>query len=541
VSSQLDWLLEQPETTRRRIIAGLNVQERTLLLQQIEFRRQNKWLKYQGDPVGFVQRGLGETIWGKQKEILQSIIENQRTAVPACHAPGKTHIAARAVAYWAACHPPGTTKVLTTSSTFRQVKSVLWPHIRRLQHIHMPELGYTNTVEWMIGNPVEAVVEGFKPPDDDESATQGTHKANLLIVVDEAGGIKASFGRNLESLMTGGNTRMLLLGNPPVDEEQTWFERMCNSPRFNVIRIGAYDTPAWTGEETDWCSVCPIGVEPHKVVTHLVDDVWVQGIIEEFGKESAYYVARVMAQFPRDNASKTIPMSWLELARDNEREQDGPQPIRLGADIASDGGDEFVIAWAEGLKCKIVHAKAGADNEDALQVAGKIKEWILKAEQFHGLHGIQEKVRVKIDCIGVGWGVVSTLKGWQREGHFRADIIDVNVGRNASDPLRYANQRAEMWWNGRRLCQPDAAGEVALTLDIETKELAQLNGPTYGTTSSGQIQIEKKPDMKKRGVHSPDRAEAILLAVFEPPTPGTPSIPLALNQSNPWSALSNSY
>lgn len=537
MNSQVDWLLAQEETVRRRIIAGLNVQERELLSAQIEFRRQNKWLRYQGDPVGFVERGLGETIWGKQREILRSLIEHQRTAVPACHAPGKTHIAARAVAYWAACHPPGTTKVLTTSSTFRQVKSVLWPHIRRLQHNHMPELGYTNTVEWMIGDPVEAVVEGFKPPDDDESATQGTHKANLLIVVDEAGGIKANFGRNLESLMTGGNTRMLLLGNPPVDEEQTWFERMCSSPRFNVIRIGAYDTPAWTGEETGWCSVCPAGVEPHKVVSHLVDDAWVQGIKDEFGEESAYYIARVLAQFPRDNASKTLPMTWLELARDSEKPE-GPEPVRLGADIASDGGDEFVIARAEGLSVSIVHAKAGSDNEDPLKVAARIKEEILKAEEFHGRNGILEPVRVKIDCIGVGWGVTGLLQAWKAEGHFRAEIIGVNVGRNASDPLRYANQRAEMWWNGRRLVQPDAANEVALHLDIDTKELAQLNAPTYGTTSSGQITIEKKPDMKKRGVGSPDRAEAILLAVFEPPGVKTPAIPLALGGTNPWAALS---
>jgi hypothetical protein len=537
VSDSIAWLLAQPADKRRLILSRMTDGERLALKAELEYRENNPWLKYRGDPVRFVTEGLGETIWGKQREILESIIVNQRTAVPACHAPGKTHIAARAVAYWAACHPPGTTKVLTTSSTFRQVKSVLWPHIRRLQHLHMPDLGYTNTVEWMMGNPVEAVVEGFKPPDDDESATQGTHKANLLIVVDEAGGIKANFGRNLESLMTGGNTRMLLLGNPPVDEEQTWFERMCGSPRFNTIRIGAYDTPAWTGEETDWCRVCPPGVEPHKVVEHLVDQFWVDGIIEEFGKESAYYIARVLAQFPRDNSSKTLPMSWLELAHANKLEDTEKQRIKLGVDIASDGGDEFVIARLDGWRATIRHAKAGADNEDPVQVAGKILEEIRIAEADHLRRGISEPVRVKIDCIGVGWGVTGLLAQWQRERRFTAEIVGVNVAKKARDEMQFSNTRAEMWWNTRRLIQPNEEGENVLWLDIGTKELAQLNGPTYSTDSSGRIAIEKKDKMKERGVASPDRAEAILLAAYEPPGAPTISAPVGLQQANPWQAL----
>ena len=59
-----------------------------------------RWARYRNDPVGFVTDALGESVWSKQIEILESVRDNKRTAVPACHAPGKSHIAARAIAWW---------------------------------------------------------------------------------------------------------------------------------------------------------------------------------------------------------------------------------------------------------------------------------------------------------------------------------------------------------------------------------------------------------------------------------------------------------
>lgn len=535
--SAVDALLALPARRRRTIMASLSSAERQALFKEIQFREDNPWLKYQGDPVGFVEDGLGETLWSKQKEVLRSLVENKRTAVPASHAPGKTHLAARAVAYWATAYPPGTAKIITTATSNRQVKGIMWPHIRRLQSIHeLP--GYTNTIAWMMGDPVEAVAEGVKPPDDDEAAMQGYHKANMLIVVDEAGGIKSSFGRSLEGLMTGENTRMLILGNPPTEDEGTWFERICsNNPLYNVIPISAYDTPNFTGEKTGLCHSCPPGVLPHTVSTHLVDDDWVESVIQEFGKDSAYYQARVLAQFPRNNTSKTLPISWLESAHANTEADTGGR-VKLGVDVASDGGDEFVIAKLDGWRATIEHHKTGADNEDAVRVAGKIVEEIHKAEILHFERGIQDRVRVKIDSIGVGWGVTSLLKEWQREGRFKAEIVGVNVSEKARDSQKFANQRAELWWNTRQLIQPGVDDNQILWLDVTTKELAQMNGPTYRTDSSGRIYIEKKIDMKRRGLTSPDRAEALLLAVYEPPNNHKAVQPIVMSQTNVWGSLS---
>jgi hypothetical protein len=92
-----------------------------------------------------------------------------------------------------------------------------------------------------------------------------------------------------------------------------------------------------------------------------------------------------------------------------------------------------------------------------------------------------------------------------------------------------------MWWNMRTLLQPDEEGKQELSLAVGKKEIAQLTAPTYRSNSSGRIQIEAKADMKRRGVSSPDRAEAILLALFEPPTK-QPMLapPLSITQTSGW-------
>jgi hypothetical protein len=533
--SYLERFLTLPDSRKRTILNRMTASERLGMMEWLEARERDP-ASYLDRPVDFITQRLGETIWSKQREILESLMTHKRTSVSACHAPGKSFLAARIVAYWSTVYPAGTTKVISTSTTFRQVKNVLWPHVRRLQTEHeLP--GRTIATEWKIGN--ELVAEGIKPPDNSEASLNGYHSPNMLIVVDEAGGIAPSFGRDLEALTTGMNTRMLVVGNPPVDEEGTWFEGVCNSPLYNHIEISAFDTPNFTGEETGQCGSCPPGVPPHPVANHLVDRDWVEGLRAEFGEDSPFYQARVLAKFPKDNTAKALPISWLELAMKNPLSDGDQGRIRLGVDIAADGGDEFVIAWADGPQVSVKFKSSGADNENSMIVAGKILEHIREAEAIHDARGIKDPVRVKIDSIGVGWGVLGILQEWHKERKFRAEIIGVNVAEKARDSVKFANQRAEMWWNLRTLIQPNKVGtegEQDVYLDIDMRVLKQLNGPMYQTSSSGKIQIEKKSDMKARGIGSPDQAEACLLAVFEPPVKKkTTALPVNLSQANPWS------
>ena len=509
-------LKDAPREKREALLARMSETKLLALVDELREGVDPRWARYRNSPVRFVTEGLGEDVWSKQVEILESVRDNKRTAVPACHAPGKSHIAARAIAWWISVHAPERVRVVTTATTFRQVRGILWPHIRRLHAAHnLP--GEVLTTEWKINDIL--VADGFSPADHNETAVQGIHAEHLLIVVDEAGGISPIIGNAIEALMTGGHTRLLLLGNPPTDSVGSWFERACNSDLYNVIPIDAYSTPNFTGEAVGpWAK-------------NLVDPTWVNDVIREFGEDSPFVQARVFARFPRTTTNVTLPIDWLESAVVPEPTHEGV--IRIGVDVAADGGDEFVIARIDGMCAHIVHTSSHNDN--AVAVAGTILNVIHQAQEDHARQGITERIRVKIDSIGVGWGVAGLLKEWQTEQRHNAEIIPVNVAERAYDNTKFANQRAEMWWNMRTLLQPDEQGVQDLSLAVDRKTVAQLTAPTYRANSSGRLQIESKADMKRRGVSSPDRAEAVLLGLFEPPSKD-PMLapPLSITQTSGW-------
>jgi hypothetical protein len=530
----VDKVLTATVEERYEIYSKLSPEEKATLAMLLDAEENNPWARYEGDPVGFIQDGLGESLWSKQVEIARSVVENQRTVVAASHAPGKSHLSARIVAWWIASHAPGTALAITIAPTHRQVRNIIWPHIRRC-HFMADLPGEVLTQTWKIGGDI--VAYGFSPSPYDEAATQGIHAPNLLIVVDEAGGIGEVVGQALEALMTGGNTRLLLLGNPPTDQEDSWFERCYESPLFNQITISAYDTPNFTGEAVGVCKTCPPQVPQHLITKHLVDQRWVDDVIAEFGDDSPFVEARVWARFPRTTANKVIPFGWCERALNNEEPITGVH-IRLGIDIASDGGDEFVIARADGFTADIVHRSSGKANENAVDVAEVCLRHIREAEDLHIQRELTEPVKVKIDTIGVGWGVVSLLQKWGQEGKHRSRIVPVNVAERAKDPEKFRNIRAELWWNGRALLQPDNDGRQDVRLNTERKVMSQLAGPTFKSDSAGRIQIETKAEMKRRGVTSPDQAEAVLLALYDPPGREIPNVsPIGFGQSNDFASI----
>ena len=534
----IDALLALPPRQRADIIARLKPAELQALGLLADQRLENPWLRYEDDPVGFVQDGLGERLWSKQQTIMESVRDNKRTAVPACHANGKSHLAARAIAWWISVHPVGTAMAVTTATTFRQVRAILWSHVRRVHSRH-DLAGHTTQIEWRINN--ELVAYGFSPRDNDETAVQGTHAPHLLVVVDEAGGISATLGHALESIMTGGHTRLLAIGNPPTDVEDSWFERACHNSNglWTVIPVSAYDTPNFTGEDAGVCRSCPPEVPPHNINTHLVDASWVDDVKAEFGESSAFVEARVYARFPRSAPNKVLPLAWAEAAMENENPAAGTD-IRLGVDIAADGGDEFVVARADGFTVTIRHKSSGSANQNAVDVAGVILQHIREAEQDRLERRIQAPVRVKIDSIGVGWGVVSILQRWRDEQRHESEVIAVNVAERAGEPAKFSNQRAEMWWNARTLFAPRVgpSGETVadVKINVDRRTVAQITAPLYKSDSAGRIKIESKIDMKRRGASSPDRAEAVLLALYEPPNSGIVPIvsPIALEGTNPF-------
>jgi hypothetical protein len=108
---------------------------------------------------------------------------------------------------------------------------------------------------------------------------------------------------------------------------------------------------------------------------------------------------------------------------------------------------------------------------------------------------------VNVDAAGIGYYLAKNL---QDLGY---PVRPVNVGERSSDRERYANLKAEFYWGLRQRFQ---AGDVAGLTD--ERAIGQLAGIRYRHTARGQVEIERKEDARKRGVKSPDRAEAVMLA-----------------------------
>lgn len=532
---------------RRGFLAGLARDEIEQVLLAADAELGTPYGLWADDPVGFTEDVLGETAWSVPKKIMRTIATDKRVAVPSCFGSSKSWTAARMVLWKAFTTPVGPTQVVTLAPKWSHVHRQLWPEIRGAHArgklpgtIDMAQLKLTQR------DGLEKVVAYGKAVQPwDESAVQGIHSPILLLIVDEAGGIGHTIGRNLRGMLVGENTSMLAIGNPPADEEGSWFEGLCGSHDVTTIPISAYGTPNLSGEVAPRCRTCPPEMPAHSLASHLVDQEWIDDAITENGAESNYVQAKVHARFPKGGPGRAIPAAWVDGAAESPEPDpedggwtrlcdlglaDEGDPwlvrdgawVRLGVDVAADGGDELAISRVTGDLAQLLHTSAGPVNANAVDVAGVVLAQIRRAEALRQRLGTAAKVRVKIDGIGVGWGVAGILQAWAAEGMHDAEIVVVIVSEAPdrepeSATLRPYRKRDEMWLAGRALLQPVRSHpDGRLRLRVPGRTLAQLRGPQMSTSTSGHTVIEPKKKMKARGLKSPDQAESVLLAVYEP-------------------------
>lgn len=533
-------LMELPVEDRRTLVWGLSPAEARHVYAAAYEVAGTSYHLWVDDPVGFVEQVLGAVVWSVPRRFMTALTRHKQVAVPSCFGSSKTFSCGQLVLWASLVHPVGTNTVVTLAPLWRQVARQLWPEVRAahtraglpgtidLTQFKMPDRNGLDTV----------VAYGIAASPHQEAAVQGIHAANLLLVVEEAGGIAHTIGQNLAGLMVGEGARMIAIGNPPTDEVGTWFEKLCADPEVETIPIPAWETPNLTREDFGICQSCPGG--GHSPARHMVDRAWIDRQIRVHGRKSNYVRAKVDARFPTGTANATIPADWVEAAAKQEEPDDGirlcdlglPDEtaewrvhegawVRLGVDVAADGGDELAIARIVGDLVTLEHVSSGAENGNSVHVAGIILKEIRRAEALAKRLGTKAKVRVKIDGIGWGWGPAGQLVKWGHEGVHGAEIVTVIVSENTNrkpdeESMRPYRKRDEMWLAGRSLVRPDTSGLCRVRLRLDELTVAQLSAPKLSTNSGGFSVVESKPDMKKRGLSSPDRGEAVLLAPYEP-------------------------
>ena len=452
--------------------------------------------RYRRDPVAWATERAGVELWSKQREILEAVRDNRRVAVHSCHSVGKTFTSALITAWWIDTHPPGTAFVVTTAPTGPQVKALLWREINRL-HSSAQLPGRVNLTEWYVGN--ELVAFGRKPSEYNVSAFQGIHAMYVLVILDEACGIPKVLWTAAETIASNEHSKILAVGNP--DSNDGEFARKCDpTSGWKTIHIGYRHTPNFTGE----------AVSEH-LRNVLISRTWVEERRLDWTGESALFQSKVEGLFPRKDADPNVvvPLSFVSPCRFLDLPEG--EPVEGGIDIGA-GGDRTVIVERRGPRVGRVKVFRSNDPMATVgQLVDCINEW-----------GLQ---RVKVDVIGVGYGLAGRLRELSMKHNptgdwtHTAEVVGVNFGEKSHYPKRYLNKRAEVWWTVGRENSRLQLWDLS-TLDDEA--IGELTAPKYEILDSyGKLKIEKKDEVIKRLGRSPDVADALLLAFYTGLTPET--------------------
>ncbi len=409
-----------------------------------------------------------------QREFLLSIgerlqagehLENSiRYAIASGHGIGKSTMVAWLI-LWAMSTMPHINGVVS-ANTFNQLSNKTWKelakwhmrainahwfswHKRKFEHAKYGKTWFFEALAWSEHN-----TEAFA----------GLHADYVMVIFDEASAISDAIWEVSEGAMTTVPSYWFVFGNPT---RNSGYFREC----FRKFRH------VWHSKQID--------SRQAKITNKQQIEQWER----DYGKESDFFKVRVMGIFPAQDNQQFIGNDLLNKAfvhYDKETFETN-KPAIIGVDVARFGSDASVIVIRRAnILENILHYRSISTTE--------LVGYILEQIQLH------KPIAVSIDGGGVGGGVIDQLKSFGI-----ANIIEVNFGAKADDKKKYFNKRAEMWSRMR-----DWLKEAII--DSRYQELyADLSAIRYKVNEKGQIVLEKKADMKKRGVASPDFADALAL------------------------------
>lgn len=300
-------------------------------------------------------------------------------------------------------------------------------------------------------------------------AFAGAHNTNaMMLVMDEASGIDDPIWNVSEGFFTD------------MAELRIWVA--ISNPRRNTGRFFECfhrDKEFWNNTYIDSRDI------------EGVDSGVYQRIVDQYGEDSDVARVEVKGEFPRTGSNQFIGRETVQDAATREVEPDDGAPLLMGVDVARFGDDASVIRFRKGRDARSIPPKRfrGLNTmELASEVADLIDDYKPHA--------------VFVDGGGVGGGVVDRLKqlGYR--------VIEVQSGEKARDSDKYLNKRVEMWGELREWLTYGVIDDYQQLID-------DLTGPEYEIHLKGQIKLESKDKMKKRGLKSPDEGDALALTFAE--------------------------
>ena len=443
-----------------------------------------------GDPVLFVESAFdwgngdlvgfdGPDTWQRDflKDLGEAIIhaeandEPVRFATASGHGIGKSACVSWIILWYMATRPRA--RVRVTANTEKQLLGTTWPELAlwHKRSIFREWFLWEATRFSKIGDRENWFSEAISWNENNPDAFAGLHGRFVMLIMDEASGVAESIWETAMGVITGAGNTHLAFGNPirPSGGFYDCFHHPKKSKRWRTRNINALDTKLGNSQSN-------------------------REIYEDFGPEHDVTRRRVLGQFPRKAASQFISTEDVEdaMARRLEPGDYNNFPVYVGVDVARFGDDKSVVVLRQGPKLLQIESFEG---QDTVQVS-QLVVGLLKSRR-----DIQQ---VFVDENGIGAGVVDILRRYDDR------VTGVMVGRRPTNMKLYKNLRVELWDKMRDWIKKGASIPPN---DALKRDLTQIE---YDYTDQGQMRLERKIDMKKRGLESPDIADAISFTFARP-------------------------
>ena len=428
-------------------------------------------LRYRDNPVLFVKEVLGATPYDYQEEFLNAISDGERKmSVRSGHGTGKSTSASWAMLWFLLLRFPN--KVVVTAPTSSQLFDALFAELKRWINELPPHLQQLLTVKSdrveLTSAASEAFISARTSRAETPEALAGVHSENVLLVVDEASGVPEKVFEAAAGSMSGHSATTLLLSNPTRSSGTFYESQTRMSKSWWTRRWSCVDSP-------------------------LVSDEFVEEMRERYGEESNAFRIRVLGEFPMADDDTIIPFHLAHSAtqRDIEMTPD-IRPI-WGLDVARFGTDKTALCKRYGNVVTDIEAWQGLD---LMQTVGRVMA------EYEALPSSQRPKEILVDSIGVGGGVVDRLR------ELGAPVRGINVGEAPAMGKTYMNLRSELWFKTKGWLE-----DRSCKIPRDDQLVAELTGIRYAFTSSGKMKAESKDAMRKRGLKSPDLADALCLTM----------------------------
>ena len=433
-------------------------------------KERNKQLEFLNSlrrPTGFAKHLLGLTLYDWQTKVLRDIEPvNARVALRAANGSGKTStVIATSLLWHAFCYQKSLS--ITTAGVFRQTESQLWPSMRSMVQKLGPGWEVTSgEIRYNHLNGQTSRIIGFSATD--PGRAEGWHAEDharhpLLIVVDEAKTVSDGI---FEAITRCQPTRLLIASSP-------------GGTSGAFYRAFTKEAQLWK-QHAVAASDCP----------HIPQSYHAE-VIAKYGEKHPLTRSILYGEFMDiDGDSLVIGFNQLQACL-NEPPDFKPGQARVaGVDFAA-GGDANVLVVRDGNKILPIIAWR---ERDTMSAVGRFIVEFKKA----GL----EPSNIYADASGLGLPMCDALAeaGWE--------VNRVNFGSSAYDSDAYSNRAAELWYG---MAKKIEAAEIILPDDEELT--AQLTCRRSITNSKGKLGVESKDSMKARGINSPDKADALALAL----------------------------